>query len=423
MKTNNTVVIGTQWGDEGKGKIVDLLAEYVEGVVRFQGGHNAGHTIVINGKKMALQLIPSGIMRPGVKCFLGNGVVVDPFHLVAEIEKLEAEGIEVRSRLKISPACPLVLPWHVELDKVREKDFKIGTTNKGIGPAYEAKIARKALRVSDLTSKGLFTKLLKNKEQAVSSYWGEALGSSDVGAHNDLLEKCIDIISPMIADVSLELHKIWDAGGKVLFEGAQGSMLDVDHGTYPFVTSSNCVAAQAAIGSGVGPNKLNNILGITKAYTTRVGEGPFPSELSTEEGVGKHLQTVGKEFGVVTGRARRVGWFDAALVRRSAMINGLTELCITKLDVLDGLDKILICIGYDVEGGFFEDMPIGAEAVEKCKPVYLEYDGWKESTVGCTELSKLPVNAWNYLKAIQRHVGVPITMVSTGPDRNETIFV
>ena len=348
----NVVVIGTQWGDEGKGKIVDWLTDHAQGVVRFQGGHNAGHTLVIGGKKTALQLIPSGIMRPGVACYIGNGVVVSVPDVMSEIDKLQAVGVEVVSRLKISEACPVILPYHVAIDLAREVArgaAKIGTTGKGIGPAYEDKVARRAIRIADLLSESRFAEKL----EANLDYHNFVL-SNYLNAEKVEFQKTFDDamalvprLKPMVGDVSSALYATCQAGGNLLFEGAKGSLLDVDHGTYPFVTSSNCVAGNAAAGSGVGPNMLHYILGITKAYTTRVGSGPFPSELSTDAGVGHHLSSVGCEFGTVTGRARRCGWFDAALLRRSVQINGVSGMCLTKLDVLDGLESLKICTGYE----------------------------------------------------------------------------
>ena len=358
----NVVVIGTQWGDEGKGKIVDWLTDHAQGVVRFQGGHNAGHTLVIGGKKTALQLIPSGIMREGVACYIGNGVVLSVPDLLREIDKLEAAGVEVCSRLKVSDACPLILPYHVALDVAREAargDAKIGTTGKGIGPAYEDKVARRAIRVADLLNEKRFAeKLLANLDyhNFVLTHY---LKTQPVDFQKTLDEALANVprIKPMVTDVSSDLYAIHQAGGKILFEGAQGSLLDVDHGTYPFVTSSNCVAGNAAAGAGVGPGMLHYIMGITKAYTTRVGSGPFPAELPTDVGTGKHLASVGHEFGTVTGRARRCGWFDAALLKRSVQINGVSGMCLTKLDVLDGIETLKLCTGYTIDGVATSSVP------------------------------------------------------------------
>ena len=424
----NVVVIGTQWGDEGKGKVVDWLTDHAQGVVRFQGGHNAGHTLVIGGQKTALQLIPSGIMRPGVACYIGNGVVLSVPDLLREIDKLEASGMEVANRLKVSEACPVILPYHTALDAAREAkrgDAKIGTTGKGIGPAYEDKVARRAIRVADLLNeKRLEEKLRENldyhnyvlvnylKAKAVDfqSTFDEALAS-------------VPRIRPMVTDVSSALYAAHKAGANLLFEGAQGSLLDVDHGTYPFVTSSNCVAGNAAAGSGVGPNMLHYILGITKAYTTRVGSGPFPSELPTDQGIGQHLSSVGHEFGTVTGRARRCGWFDAALLKRSVQINGVSGMCLTKLDVLDGLESLKLCTGYRLHGKHVDIFPVGAEEAAACEPMYEEMPGWSEPTVGVKLMKDLPANARAYVKRIEELVGVPVDMVSTGPDREETIVL
>ncbi|NUU02849.1 adenylosuccinate synthase [Herbaspirillum robiniae] len=424
----NVVVIGTQWGDEGKGKIVDWLTDHAQGVVRFQGGHNAGHTLVIGGKKTALQLIPSGIMREGVACYIGNGVVLSVPDLLREIDKLEAAGVEVCSRLKISDACPLILPYHVALDVAREAargDAKIGTTGKGIGPAYEDKVARRAIRVADLLNEKRFAeKLLANLDYhnfVLTNY----LKTQPVDYQKTLDEALANVprIKPMVTDVSSDLYAVHNAGGKILFEGAQGSLLDVDHGTYPFVTSSNCVAGNAAAGAGVGPGMLHYIMGITKAYTTRVGSGPFPAELPTDAGVGKHLASVGHEFGTVTGRARRCGWFDAALLKRSVQINGVSGMCLTKLDVLDGIESLKLCTGYKLNGKTVDIFPVGAEEAAACEPIYEEMPGWSETTVGAKSLDALPANARAYIKRIEELVGVPIDMISTGPDREETIVL
>lgn len=424
----NVVVIGTQWGDEGKGKIVDWLTDHAQGVVRFQGGHNAGHTLVIGGQKTALQLIPSGIMRPGVACYIGNGVVLSVPDLLREIDKLEAAGVEVASRLKVSEACPLILPYHVALDVAREAArgaAKIGTTGKGIGPAYEDKVARRAIRVADLLNEKRFAeKLLENLDYhnfVLTQY----LKTQPVDYQKTLDDALANVprLKPMVADVSNDLHIANQRGSNLLFEGAQGSLLDVDHGTYPFVTSSNCVAGNAAAGAGVGPDMLHYIMGITKAYTTRVGSGPFPAELPTDAGVGKHLASVGHEFGTVTGRARRCGWFDAALLKRSVQINGVSGMCLTKLDVLDGLESLKLCTGYMLNGNKVDIFPVGAEEAAACEPIYEEMPGWKESTVGVQSLANLPKNARAYIKRIEELVGVPIDMISTGPDREETIVL
>lgn len=430
---HNVVVVGTQWGDEGKGKVVDWLTDHAAGVVRFQGGHNAGHTLVINGKKTALQLIPSGVMRPGVACYIGNGVVVDPTHLLGEIERLEANGVEVRSRLFISESCPLILPFHVEVDKAREAMRessgvgKIGTTGKGIGPAYEDKVARRALRVQDLKHPERFAKKLRELLELHNFVLQGFLGSQPLEFQPifDLAMKVAEQLKPMMADVGVRIDQINRAGGNVLFEGAQGTLLDIDHGTYPFVTSSNCVAGNAAAGSGVGPDKLHYILGITKAYTTRVGSGPFPTELPIDQPgtVGHHLSTVGQERGTVTGRARRCGWLDCGALKRSILINGISGLCITKLDVLDGLAEIRMGVGYELDGERIEILPLDADEIVRCKPVYESFPGWSESTAGITQWDALPLNARRYLERVQAFIGAPIDMVSTGPDRDHTILL
>ena len=424
----NVVVIGTQWGDEGKGKIVDWLTDHAQGVVRFQGGHNAGHTLVIGGQKTALQLIPSGIMRAGVACYIGNGVVLSVPDLLREIDKLQANGVEVESRLKISEACPIILPYHCALDAAREiarGAAKIGTTGKGIGPTYEDKVARRAIRVADLLNPARFAEKLRENLDYHNFVLTEYLKAPAVDYQKTLDDALalVPRIRPMVADVSSALYAAYKGGARLLFEGAQGSLLDVDHGTYPFVTSSNCVAGNAAAGSGVGPGMLHYILGITKAYTTRVGSGPFPSELPTDDGVGKHLSAVGHEFGTVTGRARRCGWFDAALLKRSVQINGVSGMCITKLDVLDGIETLQICTGYILDGKTVDIFPSGAEDAGRCIPVYETIPGWTESTVGAKSMDALPQNARNYIKRIETLVGVPVDMVSTGPDREETIVL
>ena len=424
----NVVVIGTQWGDEGKGKIVDWLTDHAQGVVRFQGGHNAGHTLVIKGQKTALQLIPSGIMRPGVACYIGNGVVVSVPDVMREIDKLQAAGVEVASRLKISEACPVILPYHTALDVAREVArgaAKIGTTGKGIGPAYEDKVARRAIRIADMLNEQRFgDKLAENLDyhNFVLTNYLKASAIDYQKTFDDAMA-LVPRLRPMVGDVSSALYAVHKAGGSLLFEGAQGSLLDVDHGTYPFVTSSNCVAGNAAAGSGVGPNMLHYIMGITKAYTTRVGAGPFPSELPTDVGVGHHLSSVGHEFGTVTGRPRRCGWFDAALLRRSVQINGVTGMCLTKLDVLDGLESLRLCTGYEIDGVPVDIFPVGAEQAARCVPVYEDMPGWKQSTVGAKSLAELPDSARAYILRIEQLVGVPIDMVSTGPDREETIVL
>lgn len=427
-QAKNVVVIGTQWGDEGKGKVVDWLTDHAQGVVRFQGGHNAGHTLVIGGQKTALQLIPSGIMRPGVACYIGNGVVLSVPDVLREIDKLQAAGVEVESRLKISEACPVILPYHTALDAAREAARgadKIGTTGKGIGPAYEDKVARRAIRVADLLNETRFAEKLRANLDYHNFVLTQYLKADAVDFQQtfDAAMAYVPRLRPMVADVSSALYAAHKAGANLLFEGAQGSLLDVDHGTYPFVTSSNCVAGNAAAGAGVGPGMLHYIMGITKAYTTRVGGGPFPSELPTDQGVGKHLASVGHEFGVVTGRPRRCGWFDAALLRRSVQINGVSGICLTKLDVLDGLSSLKLCTGYLVDGKAVDIFPVGAEEAGRCVPVYEEMPGWSETTVGVKRMEDLPANARAYVARIQELIGVPIDMVSTGPDREETIIL
>jgi len=429
----NVVVVGTQWGDEGKGKLVDWLTEMSQGVVRFQGGHNAGHTLVINGVKTALNLIPSGIMRPGVKCYIGNGVVLSTEQLFKEIERLEAIGVEVRSRLRVSEACPLILPFHAALDIARESvrenagSEKIGTTGKGIGPAYEDKIARRALRVQDLKYPERFAaklRVLLDLHNHILTTYLHAPAIDFDSVYARAMEDA-EQLKPMMADVSRELNDANRDGANLLFEGAQGTLLDIDHGTYPYVTSSNCVAGNAAAGSGVGPGMLHYILGITKAYCTRVGGGPFPTELDwqTPGTVGYHLSTVGAEKGVVTGRSRRCGWFDAALLKRSAQVNGLSGLCITKLDVLDGIDELKLCTGYELDGHITDILPMGAEEISRCVPIYETLPGWSQSSVGVTQYDKLPAAAQHYLRRIEEITGVPIHMISTSPDRDHTILL
>ncbi|MCU0772982.1 MAG: adenylosuccinate synthase [Ideonella sp.] len=429
----NVVVVGTQWGDEGKGKVVDWLTDHAQVVVRFQGGHNAGHTLVIGGVKTALQLIPSGIMRPGVRCLIGNGVVVDPQHLIAEITRLEAAGLEVRSRLVISESCPLILPFHVQLDAAREalRDAsgtgKIGTTGKGIGPAYEDKVARRALRVQDLKHTDRFERKLREllalHNQALEGFYGRpALPLQPI---LDQAMAAAEQLRPMLGDVGVEIDRAHRAGQNVLFEGAQGTLLDIDHGTYPYVTSSNCVAGNAAAGSGVGPGQLHYVLGITKAYTTRVGSGPFPTELPTDVpgSVGHHLSTIGQERGTVTGRPRRCGWLDIAALRRAMIINGVSGLCITKLDVLDGLPELHIAVGYRLGGRQVEILPLDADDVAACEPVYETLPGWSGTTAGLTRWDDLPPNARRYLDRVQSLIDTPVDMVSTGPDREHTILL
>ncbi|MFA6313232.1 MAG: adenylosuccinate synthase [Sterolibacterium sp.] len=428
----NVVVIGTQWGDEGKGKIVDWLTDHSQGVVRFQGGHNAGHTLVINGKKTVLHLVPSGILRDGVTCYIGNGVVLSPEALIKELDELKEAGVDAEPRLRISEACPLILPYHQAIDLAREAskgDNKIGTTGRGIGPCYEDKVARRALRLQDLTRPKRFAEklaelldyhnfMLQHYYRAPTVDFQQVLDSALAVAPR--LEK-------MVADVPRALYDAHKNGANLLFEGAQGTLLDIDHGTYPFVTSSNCVAGAAAAGAGLGPSMLHYVLGITKAYTTRVGSGPFPTELYDAvdklDPIGKHLSTKGHEFGATTGRARRCGWFDAAALKRSIQINGVSGLCVTKLDVLDGVEELKLCVGYKLEGVFTDILPVGAEELSRCEPVYQTLPGWKRSTVGVKTLDDLPAMARDYLKRIEEVCAVPVDMISTGPDREETIVL
>src|ERR1700712_20004 len=404
----NVVVVGTQWGDEGKGKIVDWLTDHAQGVVRFQGGHNAGHTLIIGGKKTILRLIPSGIMRAGTACYIGNGVVLSPEALFKEIGELEAAGVDVQKRLFISEAATLILPYHVAIDQAREARRgadKIGTTGRGIGPAYEDKVGRRGLRVQDLFDAPTFADRLRENLDFHNFVLTQYLGAPAVDFQQtlDTMFGYAEPLAPMVTDVSRRLYDENHAGRNLLFEGAQGTLLDIDHGTYPYVTSSNCVAGAAAAGAGVGPQKLHYILGITKAYCTRVGAGPFPSELydannpHRQEAIGITLANVGKEFGSVTGRPRRTGWLDAAALRRSIQINGVSGLCMTKLDVLDGLDEVKLCVGYKVDGKDTDLLPRGASEVARCEPIYETFGGWKESTIGVTQWSQLPANAQVYL--------------------------
>ncbi|HUW50086.1 MAG TPA: adenylosuccinate synthase [Sulfuricella sp.] len=422
----NVVVIGTQWGDEGKGKIVDWLTDHAQGVVRFQGGHNAGHTLVIDGRKTVLHLIPSGILRDKVLCYIGNGVVVSPQALLEEVDMLEAAGVAVRNRLKISEACPVIMPYHIALDQAREiakGAGKIGTTGRGIGPAYEDKVSRRGIRIQDMFHR-----------ERLAAKLGEILDFHNFVLKNYFHAETVDFqktldetlmvaerIKPMVADVPRLLFEASKSGKSLLFEGAQGALLDIDHGTYPFVTSSNCIASNAATGSGVGPQMLNYILGITKAYTTRVGAGPFPTELFDD--TGKFLAERGHEFGSTTGRARRCGWFDAAALKRSIQINGVTGLCVTKLDVMDGMDVVRFCVGYKVDGTTIDILPSGAETLAKCEPIYEEMPGWKDTTVGVKSYDALPAAAKNYLKRMEEVCEVPVDIISTGPDRDETIVL
>lgn len=420
------IVIGSQWGDEGKGKIVDLLTDRTQHVVRFQGGHNAGHTLVINGEKTILRLIPSGILHDGVTCHIGNGVVLSPEALLEEMGELDSRGVAVRDNLRISLACPLILPYHVALDKAREAargTTAIGTTGRGIGPAYEDKVARRAVRVSDLFRRELLAskigEALDFHNFVLKNYLGQA--TVDFQATLDAALEHAEQIRPMVADVGELLRQAYVADESILFEGAQGALLDVDHGTYPFVTSSNTTAGGAATGSGVGPTYFDYVLGVVKAYTTRVGSGPFPTEL--DDRYGKHLADKGAEFGAVTGRARRCGWFDAVGLRRAAFNNSLSGLCITKLDVLDGLESIQLCTGYRQGGQTLTVPPTGAEALASCEPIYEEMPGWQASTSGLRDYDQLPDAARDYLDRLAEITGTPIDVVSTGPDRADTIVL
>ncbi len=423
--SRNVVVVGTQWGDEGKGKVVDWLTDHAQGVVRFQGGHNAGHTLVIAGKKTVLHLVPSGILRRDVSCYIGNGVVLSPGALIEEIDELEGAGVQVRGRLWISEACPLILPYHAALDVARESaasgEKKIGTTGRGIGPAYEDKVARRAIRLRDLLVPKRFTDKLEELLPYYNFVLTKYLNAPAVDAakvRDDALALS-SRIAPLVADVPLALYEANRAGKNLLFEGAQGTLLDIDHGTYPFVTSSNCVAGAAAAGAGVGPHLLHYVLGITKAYATRVGGGPFPTELNDE--TGELLRKRGQEYGATTGRPRRCGWFDAPALRRSIQINGVSGLCVTKLDVLDELERIRMCVGYRCDGKLHQLLPTGAEDTERCEPVYEDFPGWRESTVGIKDFAKLPLRARQYLEAIEKVCDAPVDMISTGADREETI--
>ena len=422
----NVVVIGTQWGDEGKGKIVDLLTDKADAVARFQGGHNAGHTLVIDGVTTILHLIPSGILRNDVMCLIGNGVVLAPQALFKEVDELEAQGVPVNQRLRISESCPLLLEYHVALDVARERargKDAIGTTGRGIGPCYEDKVARRGLRVADLMDVSRF----QEKLESVMEYHNFALEHYfkvepvDVARTLDTNLALAERLRPLVADVPGILAEYQQAGKSVLFEGAQGTLLDIDHGTYPFVTSSNTSAGAAACGTGVGPKRLDYILGITKAYTTRVGAGPFPTEL--EDAVGQHLGEKGHEFGATTGRQRRCGWLDIVALRRAIQINSVTGFCLTKLDVLDGLESVRLCVAYDYQGKRCDTPPSGAEALAQCRPVYEDMPGWQQSTVGLKQLAELPSAAQDYIQRIEALTEVPIDIISTGAERSETIVL
>ncbi len=429
----NVVVLGTQWGDEGKGKVVDLLTDKASYVVRYQGGHNAGHTLVIDGEKTVLHLIPSGILRDGVKCIIGNGVVLSPEALMKEINMLEERGVPARERLLISEACPLILPYHIALDQAREVargNKAIGTTGRGIGPAYEDKVARRGLRVGDLFNPEQFKEKLKEVLEyhnftLVNYFKAEPVDFDKTFADAMAIA---DILKAMVVDVTDTLDKARQNGESILFEGAQGTLLDIDHGTYPYVTSSNTTVGGVATGAGFGPCYLDYVLGIVKAYTTRVGSGPFPTELydglDKQDPVGKHLGDKGHEFGATTGRLRRTGWFDAVAMKRAVQINSITGFCLTKLDVLDGLEEIKICTAYKLEDGSIVDVPpMAAEGYEKVEPQYVSMPGWSENTYGVTSFEALPQAAQNYIKRLEEITGVPMDIISTGPDRNETMIL
>ncbi len=420
----NVVIIGTQWGDEGKGKIVDLLTDRADAVVRFQGGHNAGHTLVIDGKQTILHLIPSGILREGVRCLIGNGVVLSPAALLEELEMLEQSGIPATSRLALSESCPLILPYHIALDQAREQargSKAIGTTGRGIGPCYEDKVSRRGIRLGELIDIEHYRERLREVMEyhnfALKNYFN--FPSVD---YQQVLEETLaqrERLLPLISDITGVLHQLRRDGKNIMFEGAQGALLDIDHGTYPYVTSSNTTAGGAATGSGIGPRHLDYVLGIVKAYTTRVGAGPFPTELF--DAVGEYLGTKGHEFGATTGRQRRCGWLDLVALRRSLEINSVTGICITKLDVLDGVDTLKICTGYQLDGEILDTPPAGAERFARCQPQYIELPGWQQSTVGITDYSQLPATARAYLAKIEELTDTPIDVISTGPDRAETI--
>jgi len=422
----NVVVIGTQWGDEGKGKIVDLLTEQASAVIRFQGGHNAGHTLVIDGEKTVLHLIPSGILQPGVECLIGNGDVLSLHALRDEIEKPEAKGVEVRPRLSISPACAIIMPWHQQLDMAREKargDRAIGTTGRGIGPAYEDKVARRGLRTSDLLNPAALPEKIENILDFHNFVLSQRFGVEplSVDAMVEEARALGDYFRDLVGDVSGRLYQLRREGRSVMFEGAQGSLLDIDHGTYPYVTSSNCIAGQAASGSGVGPGRVGYVLAIVKAYTTRVGAGPFPTELEDE--TGQRLGERGHEFGTVTGRKRRCGWFDATLVRQTCVTSGVNGIALTKLDVLDGFDELKICTGYDIDGTVYDYLPASMADQAKAKPVYEVMEGWSESTEGARSWADLPATTIKYVRRIEELIEAPVALLSTSPEREDTILV
>jgi len=422
----NVVIIGTQWGDEGKGKIVDLITDKVSSVVRFQGGHNAGHTLVIDGNKTVLHLIPSGIFRNNVMCLIGHGVVLSMSALLKEMGELEKSGVEVKSRLKISPGCPLILPYHIALDNAREAHrgaAALGTTGNGIGPAYEDKVARRGLRVGDLFDETLFAEKLKQVMEyhnfALKNYYNQ-----EVVDYQKTLDEVINqagIVKPMIVDIAEEIHTRMSKDENILFEGAQGALLDIDQGTYPFVTSSNTTSGAAVTGSGVGVRDIDYVLGIVKAYTTRVGSGPFPTELNNE--IGKKIGKKGKEFGTVTNRQRRCGWFDAVLVKQSCFISGINGIALTKIDVLDEFKELNICIGYELDGKKIDYFPSGLHDQVKVKPIYKKMDGWLKNTAGIKKWEELPENARKYISFIKDYCGVKISSISTSPKREDTILL
>ena len=422
----NVVVLGAQWGDEGKGKIVDLLTDRAHAVVRFQGGHNAGHTLVLGDEKTVLHLIPSGILRKEATCCIGGGVVVDPDALLKEMATLESGGVPVRERLRLSPSCPLILPWHGLLDRAREQalgEARIGTTGLGIGPAYEDKAARRSLRLQDLTRPDVFERKLRALADYHNCVLEHCHGLSPL-AVEPVLERALEWreeLSPLLEDTTLYLHGLRQEGRNLLFEGAQGALLDIDHGSWPFVTSSNTTAGGVATGTGIGPLHLDYVLGVTKAYTTRVGSGPFPTEL--EDDVGRGIAERGREFGATTGRPRRGGWLDAVMLRQSILINSFSALCLTKLDVLDGMDSVCICTGYQDSAGRSVLAPRDLEQWLDVRPVYEELPGWKESTAGARSLQELPTNARRYIQRVEELLGVPVDLISTGPERDETIVL
>lgn len=424
----NVVVIGSQWGDEGKGKVVDLLTDRANAVVRFQGGHNAGHTLVIDGNQTVLHLIPSGILRENVRCLIGNGVVLSPSALIKELNMLEVGGVEARSRIGISESCTVILPYHVALDQAREiaRGAKaIGTTGRGIGPAYEDKISRRGIRLGEMMDEAHFTERLR-EVMDYHNFSLEHLYKQDKVDFQQVLEEGLaqaEQLRPLVTDVPGTLHDLRKNGGAVMFEGAQGALLDIDHGTYPFVTSSNTTAGGAATGSGVGPRELDYVLGIVKAYTTRVGAGPFPTELDEGDKDGDHMGVKGHEFGATTGRKRRCGWLDAVALKRSLQINSVSGMCITKLDVLDGLETLKICVAYRFNGEEITVPPVAADLFEQCEPVYIEMPGWSDNTVGAKSVEDLPQAARDYLAKIEELVEAPVDIISTGPDREETIVV